>query len=158
MIEYRVAAAWYRNSYKEVRRFLESRTRSGGTYKVHPWAKMLLLQLGQCAACAVFHVCHMTGQVYNLTTERPQYEPEKLGGLLACYGFEDHQVPTLEQMHSFCEDVDEFLSLHQHNFAAVHCKVRMLFPAGLGQSCITVENGLGTDQSHACRRAKAGRA
>lgn len=34
----------------------------------------------------------MHAQVYNLTAERPTYKAEKLGGSLANYLFEDHQV------------------------------------------------------------------
>ena len=56
--------AWYRNHCKDVRAFLEWRNSKGhGGYKV-----------------------------YNLTAERPPYQAEKLGGDLAYYPFEDHQV------------------------------------------------------------------
>ena len=66
-VELHLVAAWYRNHYKDVRRFLEhQKSKGSGTYKV-----------------------------YNLTAERPIYHAEKLGGELANFPFEDHQVRPL---------------------------------------------------------------
>lgn len=59
--------AWYRNHFKDVRQFLEHcKSKGYGSYKV-----------------------------YNLTAERPTYQADKLGGELADFLFEDHQVSLI---------------------------------------------------------------
>lgn len=96
--------AWYRNHWKDVKRFLEYwKSKGDGTFKV-----------------------------YNLTAEKPTYQAERLGGELSEFPFEDHQVPSLNQMLAFCSDLDDFLSRHPANFAAVHCK------AGKGRTGVMI--------------------
>ncbi|CAK0780092.1 hypothetical protein CVIRNUC_004934 [Coccomyxa viridis] len=60
--------------------------------------------------------------VYNLCTEEQfAYKPSKFEQV-ANFPFDDHQVPPLTLMHSFCKHVDQFLKQHPQGVAAVHCK------------------------------------
>ena len=67
-------AAWYRNHWKDVKRFLEHwKSKGNGTFKV-----------------------------YNLTAERSTYQAERLGGELSEFPFEDHQVELIEVSKKNC--------------------------------------------------------
>eukprot|EP01091_Cochliopodium_minus_P011700 TRINITY_DN3392_c0_g1_i1.p1 TRINITY_DN3392_c0_g1~~TRINITY_DN3392_c0_g1_i1.p1 ORF type:complete len:299 (-),score=50.78 TRINITY_DN3392_c0_g1_i1:16-798(-) len=82
----------YRNPYKEVKRFLE--TKHNGHYMV-------------------YNLC---------SEKDRQYSPAKFNDMVACYPFEDHNPPPFGMIEEFCENVYEFLSKDKTNVAAIHCK------------------------------------
>lgn len=60
-------------------------------------------------------------KVYNLCSER-SYDGSYFHDSVASYTIDDHNVPTLQQMLDFVEDVKEFLNRDEKNVIAVHCK------------------------------------
>ena len=68
-------------------------------------------------------------RVYNLCSER-RYDPSVFLGRVAHIPFDDHNVPTLGQMHEFCDDVARHTATG--GVAVVHCK------AGKGRTGVMI--------------------
>ncbi|KAI1285027.1 Phosphatidylinositol 3,4,5-trisphosphate 3-phosphatase TPTE2 [Halotydeus destructor] len=60
-------------------------------------------------------------KVYNLCAEK-SYESSFFHDSVARYSIDDHNVPSLEQMVEFVNDVKAFLGQDDSNVIAVHCK------------------------------------
>ncbi|KAJ1660995.1 hypothetical protein IWQ61_000149 [Dispira simplex] len=60
-------------------------------------------------------------KVYNLCLEQ-SYESSRFAAPVACYPFRDHTPPTLEQIHTFCQDVHAWLEEDSYHVAVIHCK------------------------------------
>ncbi|XP_053214113.1 phosphatidylinositol 3,4,5-trisphosphate 3-phosphatase TPTE2-like isoform X2 [Panonychus citri] len=60
-------------------------------------------------------------KIYNLCSEK-SYDVNYFHGRVARYPIDDHNVPTLEQMMRFVEDVKEWLGQDEKNVIAAHCK------------------------------------
>lgn len=84
--------AWYRNSMKDVKKFLE-RT-AADHYKV-------------------YNLCSEKNRVYK---------EDHFHGRVAKYAFPDHNAPPFRLMEPFCNDVVEYLANDPANIAAIHCK------------------------------------
>eukprot|EP00053_Salpingoeca_punica_P016128 m.150745 g.150745 ORF g.150745 m.150745 type:complete len:850 (-) comp16887_c0_seq2:211-2760(-) len=59
-------------------------------------------------------------KVFNLCTEC-SYSTEEFKNRVAWYPFADRSVPLIDQLRTFCLDVDQWLKQHPENIAAVHC-------------------------------------
>eukprot|EP00041_Stephanoeca_diplocostata_P014932 m.282580 g.282580 ORF g.282580 m.282580 type:complete len:800 (+) comp19855_c0_seq2:179-2578(+) len=66
-----------------------------------------------------FHPHHY--KVYNLCSERA-YPANRFKNKVAVYPFDDHGVPPLSLIQSFCDDMEDWLGQDADNVAAVHCK------------------------------------
>jgi phosphatidylinositol-3,4,5-trisphosphate 3-phosphatase/dual-specificity protein phosphatase PTEN len=64
-------------------------------------------------------------KLYNLCSER-DYPKERFHGRVSKYPFDDHNPPAMRMFLFFCKDVQEWLSAHPDNVAAIHCKVNKL--------------------------------
>ncbi|DBA02105.1 TPA: hypothetical protein N0F65_011172 [Lagenidium giganteum] len=82
----------YRNPRNEVVRLLE--TRHEGLYKV-------------------FNFCSESNR---------QYSPDVFDGRVSCYPIEDHNVPSFDQLFTFCEDAAAWLHENEHHIVVLHCK------------------------------------
>lgn len=60
-------------------------------------------------------------KVYNLCSERG-YDIEKFHNRVGLYPFDDHNAPAFEMIHSFCQDVADWLAEDKQNIAVIHCK------------------------------------
>lgn len=60
-------------------------------------------------------------RVYDLCSER-NYNPEKFHGRVERLFIDDHNVPTLDDLIKFCNNVRKWLSEDERNVIAVHCK------------------------------------
>ena len=60
-------------------------------------------------------------KIYNLCSER-DYDYEAFDYSVQRYMIDDHNVPTLHQMHDFVRDAQRFLKKSEENVISVHCK------------------------------------
>lgn len=60
-------------------------------------------------------------KVYNLCSEK-DYDTSYFHGKVARYSIDDHNVPSLDQMIDFVNDVKQWLEAEEGNLIAVHCK------------------------------------
>uniref|UniRef100_T1KQP5 Phosphatidylinositol-3,4,5-trisphosphate 3-phosphatase n=2 Tax=Tetranychus urticae TaxID=32264 RepID=T1KQP5_TETUR len=60
-------------------------------------------------------------KIYNLCSEKG-YDTTHFHGRVARYPIDDHNVPTLDQMMKFVEDVKEWLGQDERHVIAAHCK------------------------------------
>mmetsp|Transcript_23000 Transcript_23000/g.52147 ORF Transcript_23000/g.52147 Transcript_23000/m.52147 type:complete len:499 (-) Transcript_23000:745-2241(-) len=61
-------------------------------------------------------------RIYNLC-KRPQdqYDPEKFGGSVECFPFEDHGVPPLRVVDALAASVQAWLSVSSDRVVCIHC-------------------------------------
>ena len=60
-------------------------------------------------------------RVFNLCSER-SYDDSFFGGRVSHWPVDDHNVPSVEQLVDFIDEVDAFLAENAENVVAVHCK------------------------------------
>ncbi len=69
--------------------------------------------------------------MYNLCSER-SYDHSHFHSRVECFGFDDHNAPSLDLMTGFCESAHAWLSAHVDNVIVVHCK------AGKGRTGVMI--------------------
>lgn len=133
----------YRNNIEEVVKFFEDK--HPDRYKIYNLCegKLLTSTLNTVYDCVRF--------LYSLfdfffSAERTYNASKFKTGQVVAYPFVDHNPPQMDIIPGFCQDVHAWLSEHQDNVAAVHCK------AGKGRTglmicCYLLHCG-------ACRTAK----
>ena len=61
-------------------------------------------------------------KIYNLCARpQDQYDAEKFAGRVACYPFEDHEVPPLKMVDTLARDVEEWLKGSPDRVVCIHC-------------------------------------
>jgi protein-tyrosine phosphatase len=61
-------------------------------------------------------------KIYNLCTRpKDHYDPEKFEGRVACFPFEDHGVPQLENVEALARSVCEWLAPSRARVVCIHC-------------------------------------
>ncbi|KAH3760734.1 protein tyrosine phosphatase [Pelomyxa schiedti] len=70
-------------------------------------------------------------RVYNLCSER-SYEPVKFNYRVEVFPFDDHNCPSFELIHQFCQSCDTWIKKAPKNVSVVHCK------AGKGRTGLMV--------------------
>ncbi|XP_063718719.1 phosphatidylinositol 3,4,5-trisphosphate 3-phosphatase cnrN-like isoform X2 [Symsagittifera roscoffensis] len=102
--------ASYRNRFEDVLRFLDER--HPGHYKV-------------------FNLC--TERKYALDSFGSRKDPDHsvAAKIVEEYGFADHKPPHFRSIHTFCQEVHDYLQ-QPHNVAVIHCK------AGKGRTGVMI--------------------
>eukprot|EP00301_Raphidiophrys_heterophryoidea_P009375 c13778_g1_i1.p1 GENE.c13778_g1_i1~~c13778_g1_i1.p1 ORF type:complete len:240 (-),score=44.14 c13778_g1_i1:460-1146(-) len=78
-------------------------------------------------------------KVFNLCSEK-LYDPEKFGGFIANFPFDDHNCPSLEMIPMFVQSAKEWLRSGIDNVVCIHCKAGKS-RTGLMISCLLLYLG-----------------
>jgi len=69
-------------------------------------------------------------KIYNLTpAEFSSYSVDKFGGAVVKFPVPDDSVPSVQSLHTLCQDIDEYVNKSSDNVAVVHGKQDLLRPA-----------------------------